>query len=291
MPVALVIGNSDGIGFALTNLLLEEDGWQVVGISRSGTLVRSARYEHHLLDVNHPEYKEHLTRIIEGLPELDVCVYCVGIGEFLDLRTFANEQRVFETNLLGAIRTAEVLIPILLRRGRGHFIGLSSQSDRMVAPSAPSYAASKAALSSYLEGLAWACRPHGVYVTNVRLGFVDTKMAKAPVRPFIISAVAAARRIRRCIHQRPIRDTYPKKMAVLLALVSLGAGVRRWFANRVNALRARPRVFVASPEVPRIAAQHEPGPPALLSPPDEATPDVPSTVQRGSDAGSSAASA
>ena len=44
---------------------------------------------------------------------------------------------------------------------------------------APSYSASKAGLSSWLGGLALALRPRGVHVTNVRLGFVDTKMAKA----------------------------------------------------------------------------------------------------------------
>jgi hypothetical protein len=68
-----------------------------------------------------------------------------------------------------------------------------------------------------------------VYVTNLRLGFVDTKMAKSAVRPFMVSAAQAAQRIQRCIQKRPLRDTFPKRMAALLWIVRMGASVRRWF--------------------------------------------------------------
>jgi len=52
-----------------------------------------------------------------------------------------------------------------------------------VSSEAPAYNASKAALSSYVEGLSLALRGTGVALTNVRLGFVDTKMAKASAKP------------------------------------------------------------------------------------------------------------
>lgn len=160
-----------------------------------------------------------------------MCVYCAGVGELLDLQTMRAERSVFETNLLGAVATAEVVLPAMIRAGRGHFIGLSSQADCLIDSRAPSYSASKAGLTSYLEGLALACRPHGVHVTNVRLGFVDTKMAKSDVRPFMVSPEQAARRIERCIQRRPIRDTNPRRMALLLWLLRLRAVARRWMLS------------------------------------------------------------
>lgn len=229
VPVALVIGNSDGIGLSLTESLLA-DGWQVTGVSRSPSRVQAERYEHHLVDVCDPEYPARLSSIVARLPGLGACVYCAGIGEFLELETLASERRVFETNLLGAVATLQVVLPRLLRAGSGHFIGLSSQADRLIDPKAPSYAASKAGLSSYLEGLALACRRRGVFVTNLRFGFVATKMAKSELRPFMISPAQAAQRIRHCLRARPIRDTFPKRMAVLLWFVRLGRGLRRAFS-------------------------------------------------------------
>lgn len=224
MPTALVIGNSDGIGLALTRALLDR-GWQVVGISRSASRIETPAYEHHVVDVCDVEYSGTLAAILlrsaEGPRALDVCVYCVGIGEYLDLETLASERRVFETNLLGMVTTVALVIPAMIRAGRGHFIGLSSQADALIGHVAPSYAASKAGMTSYLEGIGLACRRRGVHVTNVRFGFVDTKMAKAKARPFMLTPEQAAQRILRCLETKPLRDSYPRRMAALLALVRL----------------------------------------------------------------------
>lgn len=225
MRTALVIGNSDGIGLALTRALLEQ-GWRVTGISRSGSVVESPNYEHHVLDVCAEEYATRLAAVALGLGEITLCVYCAGIGEFLDLNDMTPEARVLRTNLLGAVITAQCVVPAMVTRGAGQFIGLSSQADRWVDGRAPSYAASKAGLSSYLEGLALACRERGVFVTNLRLGFVDTKMAKSAQKPFLLSSAQAVQRILFCIETRPMRDTYPKRMAVLL-----------WFLGSLRSLR------------------------------------------------------
>jgi NAD(P)-dependent dehydrogenase (short-subunit alcohol dehydrogenase family) len=229
MPTALVIGNSDGIGLALTKLLLGQ-GWQVTGISRSASSVTSEHYAHHVLDVREPQYTARLAELTAALGALDVCVYCVGIGEFLDVASFSAERRVFEVNLLGAVATIEIVIPAMIRAGKGHFIGLSSLADLLIDPLAPSYAASKAGLTSYLEAIALACRPRGVHVTNLRFGFVDTKMAKAPVRPLLMTPEKAAERILYCIRKRPIRDSFPRRMALLVRLLGFLARFRGRFA-------------------------------------------------------------
>jgi NAD(P)-dependent dehydrogenase (short-subunit alcohol dehydrogenase family) len=229
MPGAIIVGNSDGIGLALTELLLGE-GWQVSGVSRSAARVTHRTYQHHILDVCHADYAQRLGQIVAAEGALDALVYSVGIGEFLDGETLATERQVFEANLIGAVATAQVILPHFSRAGRGHFIGLSSQGDGLVDPRAPSYAASKAGLSTYLEGLALAYRPRGIFVTNVRFGFVDTKMAKAPLRPFMISPQEAAARVRHCLRTRPIVYTYPKRMAVLLWLLRCGRALRLWFS-------------------------------------------------------------
>lgn len=228
MPTALVIGNSDGIGLALTRLLLEQ-GWKVAGVSRSASRVEAPAYEHHVADVCDPRYVATLGAVVERAGGLDVCVYCVGIGEYLDLETLKADRRVFETNLVGAVTTMAVVIPDMVRAGRGHFLGLSSQADALIGQVAPSYAASKAGFTSYLEGVGLACRRRGVHVTNVRFGFVDTKMAKAKLRPFMITPEQAAQRILRCLQTKPLRDSYPRRMAALLAVVRVRQTFLRWW--------------------------------------------------------------
>lgn len=229
MALALLIGNSDGIGLELTKLLLEE-GWEVIGVSRSASQLIAPTYTHHILDVCEPDYLSRLTTIVDTAKGLTTCVYCAGIGDLLEIETMTGESKVFKTNLLGAVATAEVIIPRMLHAGHGHFIGLSSQADGMANAQAPSYAASKAGLTCYLEGLALACKPRHVQVTVLRLGFVDTKMAKGPVRPFMITTKTAAHRIRRCMVKRPISDTFPKRLALLLLPLRAMLAIRKLFA-------------------------------------------------------------
>lgn len=228
MPTAVIVGASSGIGLALARRLTAA-GWSVTGLARSPAGFAHAHYRHVIADVRAPAYRTQLADVCDRIP--DVCVYATGIGHELDLAHVDREGDVFATNLLGLVHTAEVLLPRMVEARAGHLIGISSQADRLIDRHAPSYAASKAGMSSYLEGLALACRGHGVAITNLRLGFVDTAMAKAPgPKPFMVPADRAARVIEACIRRRPIRKTFPLRMAALLWLVRWPARVRIWLS-------------------------------------------------------------
>jgi short-subunit dehydrogenase len=221
MQTALIVGSTDGIGLALTELLLM-DGFRVIGVSRRESPQQTRpNYEHHVADVGLDSYADTLREIVRTLTDLSVCVYCAGIGEMLDVAALQNQMKMFRVNLLGAVTTAEVVLPKFVAEKQGHFMGLSSQGDTLLDPAGAGYAASKAALSTYLEGLAFICRVRGVAVTNVRLGFVDTKMAKSAARPFMVSAQTAAQHVRHCMRTKPLRSTFPRRLAPLLWLVKL----------------------------------------------------------------------
>lgn len=223
---ALVVGNTDGIGLALTKRLLSS-GWSVVGVSRRASSWEASGYTHLLLDVSSPGYRAALEELQKESGAFALCVYCAGIGELFDPQKLDQETQVLRVNLVGAIETAAAVLPSMISAGSGHWIGLSSIGDG-VSPEAPSYAASKAGLSSYLGGLSLALRPTGVAVTNIRFGFVETKMAKSPVKPFLISAEEATDVILRAIKRRPARVTYPKKMGALVWLLNCITSVRLW---------------------------------------------------------------
>jgi len=202
MPTALVIGASSGIGEALARRLVGA-GWTVAGFARRAAPFEAERYHHIVADVRSPDYRGALTAALDRF-EVDACIYVAGIGYELELPAFDREADVFTTNLVGAVITAELVLPRMIAKRAGHFIGLSSQADGLISPRTPSYSASKAGMSAYLEGVALACRPHGVAVTNVRFGFVDTAMSRG-TRPFLISADRAAALVERCMVRRPIR--------------------------------------------------------------------------------------
>ncbi|WP_431915986.1 SDR family NAD(P)-dependent oxidoreductase [Micromonospora wenchangensis] len=221
---AIVVGNSDGVGLALTRQLVA-DGWTVAGVSRSGSDLTAPGYTHHVADVTGDAYRTVLAGALDRLGGVDVCVYAAGVGEFFDLGDLAAQTRALEVNLIGAARTVEVVVPAMVAGGGGHLVGLSSLADAAPSPQAPGYAAAKAGLTSYLVGLRGALRPHGVRVTVVRFGFVDTKMAKSPVKPMLLSVERAADVVRDCLRTRPAVVSRPRRMAAVVRAAGVAARV------------------------------------------------------------------
>jgi NAD(P)-dependent dehydrogenase (short-subunit alcohol dehydrogenase family) len=223
-----VIGSSSGIGLAVAQRLAAA-GWNVTGMARRPAGFSAERYEHVIADVRDPDFPALLAEAFDAGGGADAVIYCAGVGRFVELDSMEGEADVVVTNLVGAVATAEVVIPRMLAAGRGHLVGLSSLSDMVIDPHAPSYSASKAGMSSYLEALGLACRSRGVHVTNVRLGFVDTEMSReTSPRPFLASPERIARLVEKCLRTRPLRTTYPWRMVPLLWFFMLPRRIRLW---------------------------------------------------------------
>ena len=232
MKRSLIVGNTDGIGLALTRRLLAA-GHIVTGVSRRGSpLVAHQSYEHIIANVAARDYPETLHEVVGRRGPFDLCVYCAAIGDRLDLEDLPRESEVFRVNVIGAVDTLAAIVPGMLAARDGHFIALSSLADEMVSCDVPSYAASKAGLSSYLAGVALALRPRGLAVSNVRFGFVDTKMAKSHRRPFMIPVERAVDVIIRCMETRRARVSYPLRMALLMKVLRIAPLLRlRWSSS------------------------------------------------------------
>ena len=219
----LIIGNSDGIGFAATEQLLAR-GRSVIGLSRSATKIEHERYHHHVCDVTSSEFVPLLREIFSAEPDLETVIHCAGVGSGFDPKDLSGEQSCFRTNLISVVDLAAEFIPKQVEKGRGHLVVLSSIADGFVVPDAPSYAASKAGLSQYLRGLGLALKDQGIQITNLRFGFVDTKMAQAAVKPFQISREKAGRIVLRALENRPSVWSRPRRAAALAAAL---VGVQR----------------------------------------------------------------
>lgn len=220
MKNALLIGNTSGIGAEVTIKLLKQN-YQVIGISRSESIVTHSNYKHFVQDVSHNDYIKTLQEALSKLQEIDLCIYFAGIGEKIDWNNLTNETKVFEINLMSAVITTEVVLTKMLNQSKGHFIGLSSVADNLISNETPSYSASKSGVSKFWEGLGLGIKDKNVKISNIRFGFVDTKMAKSPIRPFLLSVESAAQFILEVIEKPRIRATKPKAILPLVWLAGL----------------------------------------------------------------------
>ena len=224
---ALLIGNSDGIGAAVTRALVNQ-GDQVVGVSRSPSLLEPNGPKHVIQDISAPEYPEILRRLLIEEGPFDTCIFCAAIGSGLKLPDLSQEAKVIEVNFTAMVHTLSNLIPGWLETGRGHFIGLSSLADDFYNTDAPSYTASKSGFSNYLVAMALKLKSQGINVTNIRFGFVDTKLPKASWKPLMMTPDQAAEHVLQCLRSKPIQLSVPKLIGLTLHCIRWMQSLRVW---------------------------------------------------------------
>ncbi len=113
-------------------------------------------------------------------------------------------KALFDTNFFGSLNTINPVLRKMRERGQGHVVIVSSLSASRGIPLFPAYAASKAALKIYYEGIRGLLLKNNIFVTIVCPSFIDTNMIKGHTfhNLFVMDANYAARRIKKAIERR-----------------------------------------------------------------------------------------
>jgi uncharacterized protein len=183
-PLALVTGASSGIGLELAREFVEH-GFDVViaaedpsieaaaaELRTSGSTVVPVR-----VDLAEPDGVEQLHHRVRELGRpVDALVLNAGVGvsgPFIETDLDAN-LRLISLNVTGAVQLAHLIVPAMADRGEGGVLFTSSIAAEMPAPYLATYAASKAFLFSFAEGLRAELKDSGVTVTALMPGPTDT---------------------------------------------------------------------------------------------------------------------
>ncbi|WP_433868544.1 SDR family oxidoreductase [Saccharopolyspora sp. CA-218241] len=137
-----------------------------------------------------------------------------------DRRRLAGD---LDANLLSVVRLDRALVPHMTAQGHGTVVHVSSNAARYP-PNGAAYAAAKAALNSYSKSLAHTCGPHGVRVTAVMPGVIESDAVEASLRQAAEHAGRDLATIRNEFHQRlaaPLgRPGQPEETAELIAFLA-----------------------------------------------------------------------
>ena len=182
---AVVTGASKGIGLAVTRTLLQE-GARVVAASRRRTPELDALggdLAHVAVDLMDPAAPAHvIARAVESFGGLDILVNNAGgpppgtkLPQFGVLGLGDDEWRaMFEFNLFSAVRACRAAIPLLVERGGGSIVNITSGHARQPSAVNVDYGAAKAALTNLTKALSEEFGAQGVRVNSVCPGPVAT---------------------------------------------------------------------------------------------------------------------
>jgi 3-oxoacyl-[acyl-carrier protein] reductase len=228
--VVLVTGGSRGIGRAVAEQFATRGATVVVqfradrrAADETLAALGGGRHRAWQADVADPEQVRSLVgRVVEELGRIDVLVNNAGVYlEHPVLATGYEEwqriwRRTIETNLIGPANLIHAVVPHMVAAGGGRIVNVSSRGAFRGEPDHPAYGASKAVLNSLGQSIARALGRHGIYVTTVAPGFVETDMAA----PFLEGPAGDAVRA-----QSPLnRAATPEEVArVVVFLATPGA--------------------------------------------------------------------
>jgi short-subunit dehydrogenase len=128
-----------------------------------------------------------------------------------------------DTNLIGVVNTVTPLLPSFVARRSGHFAIMSSIAGFIALPHAPAYSASKAAARLYGHALRRCVAPHGVWVSVICPGFVDTSLsASLPIpTPFLWPVERAAQHIVAGLARRKREIVFPLSLRIAVRAADL----------------------------------------------------------------------
>lgn len=83
-------------------------------------------------------------------------------------------RRQYETNVIGLTTVTRLVLPQMRAAGVGRIVNIGSVAGRIAAPFQSAYASSKHALEGLSDALRRELAPHGVSVSVIRPGFINT---------------------------------------------------------------------------------------------------------------------
>lgn len=192
----LVTGASSGIGACLA-AQLDRRGATVLATGRDGAALR--RWGGRAFDLAAPGA---IAELVSWAGEIDVLVGNAGIGWTGEFTEMPAEKitELLTVNLAANMLLARELVPGMVSRGRGTIAFVSSIAGYLGVADEVAYAATKAGLTGFADSLRLSVEPHGVSVSVLVPGVVETSFfsrrgkgyPRARPRPVAADAAATA---------------------------------------------------------------------------------------------------
>lgn len=223
----LITGATSGIGRQLV-LDYSKSGHRVYACGRSLDKLEAlkkdcGKAEEHvqLLQFDVTD-REAVRTTLDSLEQVDLVILNAGVCEYVnELSDFKSElfERVFAANYFGVVNCVDALLPKL--RAGSRLAIVDSMARLMPFTRAEAYASSKAAVHYLGNSLKVDLAPHGIAVTTISPGFVETPMTDANdfEMPMKITVADASKAIQKGLAKGKAQIYFPRVFGWILRFI------------------------------------------------------------------------
>ncbi len=190
--IALITGATSGIGEASARVFAAA-GWDVIVTGRRAERLKALKAElkkdHGVFTLNLPfdvRDPHQVAAALDTLPakwrDIDVLVNNAGLAAGLDHipeGDLGDWEAMIDTNIKGLLWVSRIVSRLMIERGRGgHIVNIGSIAGRQVYEKGAVYCATKHAVRALSQGLRIDLLKHGIRVTEIRPGLVETEFSQ-----------------------------------------------------------------------------------------------------------------
>jgi len=188
--IVLITGATSGIGAACAHLFAAQ-GYHLILVARRENLLSDISKQ--LTDKYAVEVKtivadvrdqEDLSYKLEGLPanlkKVSVLINNAGLSQGLDpidKGSIADWDTMIDTNVKGLLYVTKIVSNWMISQKAGHIINIGSIAGQEVYPNGNVYCATKHAVDALNKGMRIDLLPHGIKVTAINPGMVETEFS------------------------------------------------------------------------------------------------------------------
>jgi len=190
MRIALITGATAGIGEATAQRLASEGFNLIITGRRKDRLEALTKLlvEQHKIDIlplcfdvrDKKQVEQQLGKLPEKWQAIDMLVNNAGLSAGLDpLQDGAIDdwEQMIDTNIKGLLYVSKMVMPHMIARKKGHIINIGSIAGREVYPNGNVYCSTKHAVDALTKGMRLDLLPHGIRVSQVAPGMVETEFS------------------------------------------------------------------------------------------------------------------
>jgi len=207
--VALVTGAGRGIGKAIS-LMLAQSSCRVILAARTRAQLEQVHREicdrggealAVAADLTRDEDIQQLVETSRSWGAVDILINNAGWGKRAPVvkGNIDDWDRTFRVNLRAPMLLAKLFLPAMIAKGEGAVINIGSVSGKTGEANGAAYAASKFGLIGFTQSLYEEVREHGIKVSVILPGFVDTPLIP-PNRQLDRSKMIQADDIAQAVH-------------------------------------------------------------------------------------------
>ena len=237
-----ITGATSGIGLLMAEACIAR-GANVYATGRNAdALAHLQSLGAHMIQADLTNMHE-MDAVIESLPMIDVAILNAGVGTFEVAYNMeaTSIDAMIDVNVRAPIQLASRLAARMVEQKSGHLIFIGSQAGKVATKKASVYAASKHAITGFVNGLRMEVQHAGVYVTGIYPGPIDTPFIdkadatntyKQAMRKFLLQPEVVCDAVMRAI-ERPVREmNIPRVMALTSKMYAVAPALVEKFGSR-----------------------------------------------------------